>query len=85
MGMMTRRNVKARGASAPQPDVVVTDTLDYEETLGEKVRNSGLRRTEINRMTTAELHEVAKGFGVEDADEMSGNQIKRTLIAALED
>lgn len=84
MGMMTRRNVKARGASAPLP-YVETDTLEYEDDFNERVRNSGLRRTEINRMTTAELHEVAKGFDIEGAEEMSGNSIKRMLIAALED
>jgi hypothetical protein len=83
MGMMTRRNVKARGAVAPQPVPKVVEKK--EVTLEEKVKASGLMKTEINRMSTAELQEVANGFGIKDADEMSGNQIKKALIGALED
>jgi hypothetical protein len=36
-------------------------------------------------MSTAELQELAKGFGVKDAEEMSGNQIKKLLIGTMED
>ena len=94
MGMMTRRNVKARVASAA-PAVVekkveeVKETKPIEEvkeaSLEEKVKASGLSKTEINRMSTAELQELAKGFGVKDAEEMSGNQIKKLLIGTMED
>lgn len=89
MGMMHRHNVMARAAQTAQPivEVVVTDTLDTYETttLSDKVKASGLRRTEINRMTTAELRELAESFGIEGADEMSGNQIKKTLNATFEE
>lgn len=80
MGMMTRRNVKARGAKAPQP-VPEVKASSFEE----KVKASGLMKTEINRMTVAELQEIAKSFGVDGYAEMSGSQIKRLFIAALED
>lgn len=85
MGMMTRRNVKARVASAAP--VVVEEKVEkpVEVSLNDKVKTSGLSKTEINRMSTAELQELAKGFGVKEAEEMSGNQIKKLLIGTMED
>ena len=56
-----------------------------ELSLSDKVKSSGLTKSDINRMTTAELQEVAKNFGVKEAEEMSGNQIKKMLNGALED
>lgn len=85
MGMMTRRNIKARVASAA-PAVVEKKVEELVEvSLNDKVKTSGLSKTEINRMSTAELQELAKGFGVKDAEEMSGNQIKKLLIGTMED
>ena len=85
MGMMTRRNVKARVASVA-PAVVEKKVEELVEvSLNDKVKTSGLSKTEINRMSTAELQELAKGFGVKDAEEMSGNQIKKLLIGTMED
>ena len=37
-------------------------------------------KTEINRMPTAKLKEVAKLNGVEDADDMTGGELKKVLI-----
>ena len=37
-------------------------------------------KTEVNRMSTAELKELAKLHGVEDAYEMTGGEIKKVLI-----
>lgn len=37
-------------------------------------------KTEINRMSTAELKEVAKLNGVNDADDMTGGELKKVLI-----
>ena len=85
MGMMTRRNVKARVASAAPAVVEKKVEEPVEVSLNDKVKTSGLSKTEINRMSTAELQELAKDFGVKDAEEMSGNQIKKLLNGALED
>jgi hypothetical protein len=85
MGMMTRRNVKARVASAAPAVVEEKVEKPTEVYLNYKVKSSGLSKTEINRMSTAELQELAKGFGVKDAEEMSGNQIKKLLNGAMED
>ena len=37
-------------------------------------------KSEINRMTTAELQEIAFNNGVEDAYEMTGSALKQVLI-----
>lgn len=81
MGMMVRRNIKARAVDTVLP----TPAKKEELTLTEKLRNSGLKKSEINRMTTDELRVLADGFGIENAKEMSGNQIKKTLNAAYEE
>ena len=87
MGMMTRRNVKARAVEAAPLAPVVSEVMAVPKavTLEDSVRNSGLKRTEINRMTTAELQELAESFGVKEAKSMSGNQIKKMLNAAFEE
>ena len=87
MGMLTRRNVKARAEkSAPViAEKKVEKVVEKVPTLSEKLKASGLMKTEINRMSTAELKEVAKSFGVADVEEMSGNQIKKLLISAMGD
>ncbi len=85
MGMMTRRNVKARVALAAPAVVEKKVEESVEVSLNDKVKTSGLSKTEINRMSTAELQELAKDFGVADAEEMSGNQIKKLLNGAMED
>lgn len=56
-----------------------------EASFSDKVKALGKSRTEINLMKTAELQEIAKDLGVENAEEMSGAAIKRLLIEALED
>ena len=37
-------------------------------------------KTDINRMSTAELKEVATNNGIENAEEMTGGDLKRVLI-----
>ena len=91
MGMMARRNVKARVASAA-PAVVAKTEVKAEvksevktESLADKIKAKGLSKTDINRMPVADLQALAKEFGIDGAEEMSGNQIKKMLNNALED
>lgn len=37
-------------------------------------------KTEINRMSTAELKEVAKANGIENAEDITGGELKKILI-----
>lgn len=49
----------------------------------EVIKENQFTKTEINRMSTAELKEVAKLNGVEDADDMTGGELKKVLIELL--
>lgn len=46
----------------------------------EVIKENQFTKTEINRMSTAELKEVAKLNGVKDADNMTGGELKKVLI-----
>lgn len=46
----------------------------------EVIKENQFTKTEINRMSTAELKEVAKLNGVNDADDMTGGELKKVLI-----
>ena len=43
-----------------------------------------LTKTEINRMTTAELKNIATDNGIENAEEMTGAELKKVLIAKFD-
>ena len=53
---------------------IVTDNLT------EKLVHNGRTKTEINRMSTAELQELALENNVDGADEMTGAELKKVLI-----
>lgn len=77
MGMMIHRNKKRRAEkqaalaeSAENPNQYTKETpQEYQYT-----------KTEINRMTTAELQDLAGKVGIEDAFETSGGELKKILI-----
>ena len=85
MGMMTRRNVKQRAvaktALVNTEQVKEKNFLDeFAESVAED-RNAKkiiYTKTEINRMPTADLKELAKEQGIDD--ELSGADIKKALI-----
>ena len=63
------------GADVPEDiSPIVTDNLT------EKLVHNGHTKTEINRMSTAELQEFALENGVDGADEMTGAELKKVLI-----
>lgn len=41
-------------------------------------------KTEINRMSTADLQTLATEQGIEDAEELSGSELKKVLIEKFE-
>lgn len=55
-----------------------------EITNEEVIKENQFTKTEINRMSTAELKEVAKLNGVKDADDMTGGELKKVLIDKFE-
>jgi hypothetical protein len=42
-----------------------------------------ITKSTINSMTVAEVRELAKQKGIENADELSGNKLKKTLIELM--
>ena len=63
------------GADVPEDiSPIVTDNLT------EKLVHNGHTKTEINRMSTAELQELALENGIEGANEMTGAELKKVLI-----
>lgn len=56
------------GAEVPED----TDFIENE--------SESYTKTEINRMSTAELQELASNTGVEGANEMTGTELKKMLI-----
>jgi len=59
------------------PEKVVEEEPVKEET-------PAITRTDIARMNKAELISTAKAYGIEGADEMTGAEIKKALILALD-
>lgn len=81
MGMMTRRNVKQRAVA--KTALVNTEQVKEKNFLDEFAENLAKEefaytKTEINRMSTADLKELAKEQGIDD--ELSGADIKKALI-----
>lgn len=75
MGMMVRRNMKQRAVVKAAPVLV------EEKTENEVVE---MTKTDINRMSAANLRKLAKEHGIEDAEDMTGVELKKTLISKLE-
>ena len=83
MGMMTRRNVKRRAVQKTAPVISKPNQDDFSQYMNAPIEGSEVAytKTEINRMAIAELKEVAKANGIEDADEMTGADLKKVLIS----
>ena len=63
------------GADVPEDAITIT-----ADNLTEKIVHGGRTKTEINRMSTAELQEFALENGIDGADEMTGSELKKVLI-----
>lgn len=46
-------------------------------------QTSAYTKTQINRMPTADLKQLASSIGIENADEMTGAELKKQLINAF--
>jgi hypothetical protein len=73
MGMMIRRNIKSREVDKASLDknTAIPQTVNEEQQY---------TKTDINRMSTAELKDLAKSVGFENTEEMTGSDLKKNLI-----
>ena len=63
------------GADVPEDTSTITT-----DNLTEKLVHNVHTKTEINRMSTAELQELALENNIEGANEMTGAELKKVLI-----
>jgi hypothetical protein len=77
--MMIRRNIKARAVVKTAKKPIEDNFAQY---MNEPVESEEVTytKTEINRMSTADLKALAKSKDVEDAEKMSGAELKKVLI-----
>lgn len=75
--------VNKNGIWYPSGAEVPEDTKEQEKAVSESVpfhENVKLTKTDINRMTTADLQSLAAVHGMENAKELSGAELKKILI-----
>ena len=84
--MMIRRNIKARAVvkTAKKP-VEIKKEDDFAQYMNEPVESGEetYTKTEINRMSTADLRKLAKDKEISGSDEMTGAELKKVLIDKL--
>ena len=75
MGMMIHRNKKRVAAKQ--------DAFVKEKVIEKMTNAHTYTKTDINRMTTAELQAFALEKGIDGADNMTGGDLKKVLIEKL--
>ena len=73
------------GADVPVGDKPVDNKKKSDEVVEEKSTSEDkFTKSEITRMSTADLKEVAKLNGIENAEDMTGAKLKEVLIEKFE-
>ena len=67
-------------ADSVRQDMVYGDELDYEPESDKFSGSSKYTKTMINRMSTSDLQSLAQEQEIENADEISGSELKKMLI-----
>ena len=77
------------GTEVPEGAKPITTDInedDFSEHMNPPQENNSFEytKTEINRMSTAELREVAKSNGIDNAEDITGGELKKILIEKFE-
>ena len=56
---------------------------EVEQVTKEENEQATLTKTDINRMSTSDLRDMASDQGIENADEYTGSELKKMLIERL--
>ena len=77
------------GAEVPEGTKPIAEDKkedDFSKHMNPPKENDGFNytKTEINRMSTAELKEVAKANGIKNAEDITGGELKKILIEKFE-
>ena len=79
--MIFKHLVKYNGVYYPAGmNVPVGEIKPVEEKKSEEVKDYTLTKTDINRMSVAELKDLARKESILGADDMTGSEIKKVLI-----
>lgn len=81
--MVYEYKVKHRGKWYMPGENVPDDNTGAEKYASEKSTDDSKKeytKTEINRMSTTDLQELAKNSGIENARELTGAELKKLLI-----
>lgn len=79
--MIYKHLVKYNGVYYPAGmNVPVGEIKPVEEKKSEEVKDYTLTKTDINRMSVAELKDLARKESILGADDMTGSEIKKVLI-----
>ena len=78
MGMMTRHNNRVRAA---EKAVLAKKSVKVE--VKEEANETFYTKTDINTMKVADLRNLATEQGVENADDISGAELKSLLIEKM--
>ena len=70
-------------ADSVRQDMVYGDELDYEPESDKFSGSSKYTKTMINRMSTSDLQAVAAEQGIDNAEELTGAELKKLLIEKL--
>ena len=74
------RQSKNATADSVRQDMVYGKELEYEPESEKFPGSSKYTKTMIKRMSTSDLQNLAKEEGIEEADEISGAELKEMLI-----
>lgn len=82
MGMMTRRNIKQRAVGETASVFTESEKNNFSKHTNPLVEDTeaNYTKTDINRMSTTELKELAKSKGIDNSDNMTGSELKKVLI-----
>lgn len=86
--MIAQNTIKVNGKwfyAGQEIDEVKKFTSDFSQYMNppEKSQEKAYTKTEINRMSTAELKSFSMEHGVDNADNMTGAELKKVLIEML--
>ena len=70
-------------ADSVRQDMVYGDELDYEPEIDKFSGSSKYTKTMINRMSTSDLQAFAAEQGIDNAEELTGAELKKLLIEKL--
>lgn len=73
--------VNYKGTWYPAGTEVPVGVKKTAETKSEGTKDNDLTKTDINRMSTAELKELATKEGIDGAEDMTGAELKKVLIS----